>query len=96
VRRSRHAGTLGLACVATLAASACNPAGTLDHGGPATVRIATFNIQELSMARLTTVDGAGTGLDPQAVAAAKVILYARPDILVLNEIDIVWPPTRVP
>ena len=90
MRRFLHAGALGLGCLAALAAGACDPAGTSDSGVPGTIRVATFNIQELSTARLTSVDGSGTGLDPQAVAAARVILHARPDILVLNEIDFDW------
>jgi hypothetical protein len=71
-----------------LTASACGDAGSSDGAGPTTVRIATFNIEALSTAKLTAVDAAGIGLDPQVVAAARVILHARPDILVLNEIDL--------
>lgn len=55
---------------------------------PAVVRIATFNIQELTTAQLAAVDGAGRGTDPQARAAAHVIRRVRPDVLVLNEIDL--------
>lgn len=73
-----------------LVASACDDAGTPQDVVPTTLRIATFNIQELSTARLTAVDGLGTGLDPQAVAAALVIRDVRPDVLVLNEIDFDW------
>ena len=90
MRSFPHAATLTLACLAALAAGACDRAGTSDSGVPGTIRVATFNIQELSTARLTAVDGSGTGLDSQAVAAARVIRHARPDILVLNEIDFDW------
>lgn len=90
MRSFLQAAALGWLGVAALTAGACDQAGTPNGGDPATVRVATFNIQELSTARLTAVDGAGTGLDPQAVAAARVILHARPDILVLNEIDYDW------
>jgi len=90
VRSFPHAATLTLACLAALAAGACDRAGTSDSGVPGTIRVATFNIRELSTARLTAVDGSGTGLDSQAVAAARVIRHARPDILVLNEIDFDW------
>jgi len=55
---------------------------------PATVRIATFNIKELSTAKLTAVSADGHGLDPQASAAAEIVKRVRPDILVLNEIDL--------
>lgn len=81
---------LATACCAVVVASAWDRAATHDDGPPATVRIATFNIQELSTERLTAVDSRGTGLDPQAVAAALIIGEVRPDVLVLNEIDFDW------
>ena len=56
----------------------------------ASLRVATFNIRELSTEQLTSVDSRGTGLDPQAVAAPLVIREARPGVLVLNEIDFDW------
>lgn len=60
---------------------------------PATIRIATFNIQELSTAKLTAVSLDGRGLDPQASAAADIVRRVRPDVLVLNEMDLdaEWP-----
>lgn len=51
------------------------------------LRVATFNIRELSTAKLTEVDSTGQGRDEQALAAARIIQRVRPDILVLNEID---------
>lgn len=51
------------------------------------VRIALFNIRELTAAKIDDVDEHGRGQDPQALAAARVIRRVRPDILVLNEID---------
>lgn len=51
------------------------------------VRVATFNIQELSTAMLLDVDDQGVGRNPQARAAAGIIQRLRPDILLLNEID---------
>ena len=56
--------------------------------GPETVRIAMYNIHELSTTRLTHTGAAGVGLDEQARAAATVIQQVRPDILVLNEFDL--------
>ncbi len=56
-------------------------------GEPVTVRVATFNIQELDAAKVGDVDGDGVGQDPQARAAATIIQRIRPDILVLNEVD---------
>ncbi|MDX2176688.1 MAG: endonuclease/exonuclease/phosphatase family protein [Candidatus Sumerlaeia bacterium] len=54
---------------------------------PETIRIAVFNIRELSTDVLTATDKRGRGVEPQAVAAARVIQRVRPDILVINEID---------
>ena len=57
---------------------------------PSTIRLATFNIRELGTGALTSVDEAGRGIDPQASAAARIVQAVRPDILVLNEIDLDW------
>jgi len=51
------------------------------------VRIALFNIQELSAAKIAEVDADGAGTHPQLLAAAEIIKAIRPDILVLNEVD---------
>lgn len=53
----------------------------------ATVRVALFNIRELTTAKIADVDPEGVGRNPQALAAARIIQRVRPDILVLNEID---------
>lgn len=52
-----------------------------------TLRIALFNIKELSTEKLTLLDATGRGHDPQLVAAAELIAEVRPDILVVQEID---------
>jgi hypothetical protein len=52
-----------------------------------TLRVATFNIWELSMDKLQTVDESGMGTDEQVRAAADIIQRIRPHILVINEID---------
>jgi len=75
--------------LATASAVACRPPES-GSDEPSSVRIATFNIEELSTEALTSVDTAGKGIDPQAMAAADVIRRVRPDILVLNEIDLDW------
>ena len=51
------------------------------------VRVATFNIRELSTEKLLHVDGKGAGQDKQLQAAARIIQNIRPDILIINEID---------
>jgi hypothetical protein len=57
------------------------------HGEELAVRIATFNIEELSWEKLERVDADGKGTDPQLVAAASIIQQVRPDVLLINEID---------
>lgn len=55
------------------------------------VRIATFNVQELSWKKLQDVDADGKGNNPQLKAAAAIIRTVRPDVLLLNEIDYTGP-----
>jgi len=52
-----------------------------------TVRIATFNVWELSSAKLNHVDEHGRGTNPQLCKAAEIIQRVRPDVLLINEID---------
>jgi len=54
---------------------------------PAIVRVALFNVRELSLEKLRDVDAAGVGRDPQVRAAAKIVQGVRPDVLVVEEID---------
>lgn len=54
---------------------------------PETVRIAVYNVKELSRDKLDRVDAAGRGEDPQLRAAAEVIQRLGADVLLLNEID---------
>ena len=51
------------------------------------IRVATFNIWELSTEKLNDVNAVGTGQHEQVLAARDIIQQVRPDILVLNEID---------
>lgn len=53
----------------------------------AVVRVATYNIEELSSERLAQVDEQGKGLDERTAAAAYVIQQVRPAIVVVQEID---------
>ncbi|MFN7963913.1 MAG: endonuclease/exonuclease/phosphatase family protein [Thermoanaerobaculia bacterium] len=55
---------------------------------PTKLRVATFNVMELSLAKLAEVDAAGRGSNPQLLAAAKILKRVRPDILLLQEIDL--------
>jgi len=51
------------------------------------LRVATYNIKELSLQMLENVNDQGHGRDPQVIAAARVIQRVRPDVLVILEID---------
>ncbi len=53
-----------------------------------TLRVATFNIEELTTEQLTELGSDGAGSAPQPLAAAAIIQQVRPDILILNEIDL--------
>jgi hypothetical protein len=51
------------------------------------VRIATFNIQELTAKKLADVDAHQHGTHPQLLKAAEILQRVRPDIVLINEID---------
>ena len=87
------ARTVGIVLAACLAAG-CTAgtdrapgAGAAGGGGEPVIRVATFNIQELSAERLGATGPDGAGSDPAALAAAAIVQRVRPDLLVLNEID---------
>ncbi|MBI4581788.1 MAG: endonuclease/exonuclease/phosphatase family protein [Planctomycetes bacterium] len=64
------------------------------RAGGATVRFATFNIQELNAVKLGQVDSAGRGANPQLRKAAEIVQRVRPDVLLINEIDYDGPRQR--
>jgi len=51
------------------------------------LRIAQFNIWEMSTEKLTEIDENGVGTNDQLTAAAEIIRKIDPDVLVINEID---------
>jgi len=51
------------------------------------LRVATFNVKELSRVKLDDMDALARGRNAQLQAAAEIIQRLRPDVLVLNEID---------
>jgi len=51
------------------------------------IRIALFNIWELSTDKLMNTDETGAGMEKQLQAAAQIIHKINPDILVINELD---------
>ena len=86
----RWVGRRAGCCVTWALAAACGQMSGGEQGDPQradTVRIATFNIQELDATKLSRLDAAGRGSDPQLTAAAAIIQRVRPDVLVLNEVD---------
>ena len=55
---------------------------------PGTVRVATFNIFELSCAKIEAVDASGRpGGHPQVRKAAEILRRVQPDLVLINEID---------
>jgi SSS family transporter len=64
---------------------ACAPAEPADE---APLRVATFNIWQLSAVKVDSVGPDGRGLDPQLSAAGEIIRRVSPDVLVLNEVDL--------
>ncbi|HEX6204166.1 MAG TPA: endonuclease/exonuclease/phosphatase family protein [Thermoanaerobaculia bacterium] len=76
-----------LAALAAACAAAPAPA-TAPRQPPPTLRVALFNVQHLSAAKAEAVDADGRGSDPQLVAAAAVVARLRPDVLVLQEVDV--------
>lgn len=51
------------------------------------IRVALFNIRELSTEKLLMIDDQGAGQEEQLLAAAQIIKKINPDILIINEID---------
>ncbi len=57
------------------------------QGASSVIRVATFNVKELSREKLDTIDSEGRGTHRQLTSAATIIQLVRPDILLINEID---------
>ncbi|HEX2251794.1 MAG TPA: endonuclease/exonuclease/phosphatase family protein, partial [Thermoanaerobaculia bacterium] len=51
------------------------------------VRVALFNVEELSAGKAAAAGPDGAGSDPQLRAAATIVQRVRPDVLVLQEVD---------
>jgi endonuclease/exonuclease/phosphatase family metal-dependent hydrolase len=83
--------TLAVTLVLTLGCSPTplqseEPATPPDVAGP--IRVALFNIRELRAGKIEETDVDGVGQNPQLRAAANVIQRIRPDVLVVQEIDL--------
>ncbi|HVS62379.1 MAG TPA: endonuclease/exonuclease/phosphatase family protein [Thermoanaerobaculia bacterium] len=83
-----------LAALALVATTACAPARQAPPGAeeeaadPAVLRIALFNVRELTSEKLARVDPQSRGADEQLRAAAEIVRRIDPDVLVLQEIDL--------
>lgn len=69
--------------------SACSGSEPPSEPTPVRVRVAQFNIFELSRAKVDSLDAEGRGAHPQLVAAAEILREVRPDVVLINEIDVV-------
>lgn len=87
---------LGFACTPGGPDGEAGAAGGSSRGDPSgprdAVRVATYNIWQLSTPKVDSVDAEGRGIHPQLRAAARVVKAVRPDILVLNEVDLARTP----
>jgi len=89
-----------LTALVAMTMPACSSANQTDADGAASaaeaiqgpIRVATYNIWQLSAAKVDSVDAEGRGAHPQLLAAARVIKRVKPDILVLNEVDLALTP----
>jgi endonuclease/exonuclease/phosphatase family metal-dependent hydrolase len=80
---------LGLAAAGCTAAHpAAAHARTAPDAAPPAIRVALFNVKELTADKVESVDPQGRGTDPQLVAAAAIVARVRPDVLVLQEVDV--------
>ncbi len=85
-RRWTATSLIALAPLA-MSCSADAPPAAEERALPDSIRIATFNIRELSTEGLENVDPSGAGLEPSIRAAAEIVARIAPDVLVVQEID---------
>lgn len=92
----RLAGLAALVLVPlVLAAAGCAAArppapqaAAAPDAAPPALRVALFNVEELSAEKVESVDADGRGTNPQLLAAAAIVARVRPDVLVLQEVDV--------
>lgn len=86
MRRLRFAALFVLSAALLSACTAREQAAA--DSTPTRVRVASFNIFELGVNKLDEVDSSGSPSNPQLLAAASIVQEIRPEILLLNEIDV--------
>lgn len=69
------------------AGMACGTFPPRSEPARATLRIALFNVEELSAEKVAEVGANGAGTNAQLRAAAAILKRIRPDVLVLQEVD---------
>ena len=83
-----HPALLGFSCLlAAIIPAAARAAAFPPAPAAGVVRVATFNIFELSCAKIDERDAAGHYANPQLRSAAEILKRVRPQILLINEID---------
>jgi endonuclease/exonuclease/phosphatase family metal-dependent hydrolase len=87
IARRKRSMTVLILLTTTLLPSAETGAGHAPDASRASVRVATFNIWELSAQKIDEVDDAGRGANVQLKNAAEIVQRVRPDVLLINEID---------
>jgi hypothetical protein len=80
----------GLVALLSALTLACSGGAPPDDASvePASLRVAQFNIREMGQEKVDEIDGEGRGANEQLVAAAEILREVRPDIVLINEIDI--------
>ncbi len=68
--------------------TASNGNSNAGAGAPVSLRVAQFNIREMGQEKVDVIDAEGRGTDAQLLAAAEILREIRPDIVLINEIDI--------
>jgi hypothetical protein len=77
-----------MAAVAMAIAASIGLAASTQPTLPGALRVATFNVFELSCAKIDAVDSRGEhGAHPQLRKAAEILRRVRPDVALINEID---------
>jgi len=92
-RRLRTCALLALLPLFTVSCGGEGPppseaSGHTAADAPASLRVAQFNILEMGQGKVDEVDAGGVGTNEQLVAAAEILREVRPDIVLINEIDI--------
>ena len=87
MRSPNHLSLITLLLLTAACTSPENASEAEPRTSSTTLRVAVFNIWELSREKLDRVDGTGRGTDPQLTGAAEILQRVRPNVVLINEID---------